>query len=406
MAQLIERTGGLNIDPEADPKIAPVGMGDFIWANAQVGVENSSSNSIYRMAKQQLVIDKDSPVYTGEDILKMHPDSDVGKQMKSTSTVRGNELELLLEREQERRERDLIIQHGNTGFFRSAVGFVAQAVPIIFDPVDIALTMGFGKLVGLSKLGVNVASKFSTKLSANIAEAVTTNVITEAAFVQPARMLEKQDADFADGMLNSVIAGVGFPVATGLAGEAFRRFLKPAKSNPELIDKVANVFKAVDQQSDLNLRPNVTDVMDYNLKKELPNLETRLDESRTRLNETPDDVTIKQEIEELETDIKEIKSKPDMTDDELRKRANSEENEFGYDPETLEKYRNTQPLDEQAKVVEEQLTTNMERVKDLEKQGMLDAADLKQVEEVRMIQQKASLLDTAYKAAIHCIGGK
>lgn len=95
-----------------------------------------------------------------------------------------------------------------------------------------------------------------------------------------------------------------------------------------------------------------------------------------------------------------------MPDDELRKRANSEENEFGYDPETLEKYRNTQPLDEQAKVVEEQLTTNMERVKDLEKQGMLDAADLKQVEEVRMIQQKASLLDTAYKAAIHCIGGK
>jgi len=335
-------------------------LSDVVSAQFELGLKTAETGSIMKMIdleKAERTDDVTDPL----TLNKMFPDVDVSFN-EPTSLAKA---ELINKNAQERRRLQHVIANGDDSFTTTALGMAAGFAAQMIDPIGIAAgiaTAGVAKGAGIYKAMAKTYLGRSV-LARNIAEGVVGNVVSEAAFVIPGQIANREDINAYENITNAVVGGMAFPVVAAAARKAFG-YIKNFNSSEQFEKTFA------------------------------------MTEARMEAGKTPH---LSQEEIQL-VDRSEV-SADSMDPVELRKKVNSEDQGMYYDPEITDKL---ETIDEVADISDIVIHAE-ERFNEIETNAFgnkLEDSDLAEVKEIRAQSQKEiQINDEVMRMATACVRG-
>jgi len=354
-----------------------------------------------------------------EEINKMNPDweSPADRRM---SEAQVEEISL---RNKVRRQRNEIIMSGGDSLINKAVSFGASMIPQLLDPIGMAINFSVGagaiKLLGGALKGTKVAGylakpvlqtnpvsgavtqTFKKTVLTEIAEGVSGNLLSEAAFVVPASRQEQADVDTYKSFVNAVSAGIMFPAAVKGIGKTFDafKFLKKKITGAPPIEK-AQVL--VEQQIQSGKRADISDYVAAEKKNSLPELK----EQRQALIE---EGAPAERINEMTKTIDEIENMEVLDRETVIEKANSRKEDIHYDPVSDEMYEaalmDTEYKERGPEILNSFDEADLE-LKQKEVDGLISAEDAVTLSELRDTRKNLDKYSEMLKAVFHCVKGK
>lgn len=299
----------------------------------------------------------------------------------------------------EKIELQKVIQRGGDSTVNSLItfgtGLLAQAV----DPINILSGVGISRVMAAGLIrGVQLSN-----LSRNIVAGVAGNVITEAAFVIPASLQDREDINLYENLAHAVAGGVAFPaVLAGIKGTY--KVLKGLT-----VDQMSKALTLTEIKMDSGRSPEISNEELMFLGDKTPDkLNAKLDDLELRrkllVEEKFDTTEIDAEIEVVGNDL--IESEKFLFDDvDMREQANDKQRDMFYNEKAEEAVRDIDDIEEIPR--SEQIEAGSElRIKN-ELVDKLDEVELGQVKQIvsdANIQVKT--MNLAIEKASGCLGGR
>lgn len=371
-------------------------------ASFEQGIDFAETSSIVRMLELSSLESEDD-ITNHQELNKMFPQIDVPFNKPTSLAV----AEEMAHRADKRMERATIIANGDPdSIAHSVVSFGANMIPQALDPIGIVAGIfvggGIGKAIGMFK-NAGKAAQLSRKaqLAKRMAEGVVGNVISEVAIVNPATRQEQADVDTYQSLSNAVIGGLAFPVIlTGLSKSL--SFIKDKAKGSDILTKATSLVEA---QMQMGKRGNADEYINAERQALLPELRDELSQMEA-VKGGPEMVTA---IDDLRAEIAEIEGLPKPDRQKVAEKANSPEEDLYHNPEavkaTVEAERNldTEDIDSALK---SKLEESDDLIDTLKKEGVLEEADIKELETIRAELKSAEKVDEMMKAATVCLRGK
>lgn len=338
---LIDLQNGVNFDPDYSPNINKIsGIADIATASFQLSFKDAETASLVRTFENNAV-ERDDDVLPPEELNKMYPISNPFNAPMSKAKA-----ERIYKEHKEREELQTIIQRGNGSLAQSIVSFGSSIAAQAVDPIGIGIGLVTGSLATKAIAKAATFSKTAEALTAaikagknpllrNIAEGVTGNVISEAAFVMPNSIQERRDIDSMNNIMNAIYGGAGFPIALKSIGLGFKHLSKVM----DLTEMRMNAGKkAFGSAMEIEAASRyVSDELDKNIKaieSELP----KIKDEELALKRSQELEGLKQHKKEIETELaKEV---------EIRQKANAPEQDLYYSKYAEEEVNKFDPNEE------------------------------------------------------------
>lgn len=305
-------------------------------ASFELAFKDTTGQRLYRMANTYEKSDNGEMI----DPVELNKEYQFEKPIAEPMTR--EQFDYLKENDMERQALSQIIQRGKGGAMETALNVGSSIAANLFDPVDLALSVGTGwgiaRLAGKGVLGAKAAMAaksavggYKAGLGVRIAEGVGTNLATEMTVGVASTVMEQRDLQTDEMLTNSVVGGLAFPVAISALGYS-------AKQMGKLFDGMAGRFSA-----DKNALPSIEEVElftnkisdDLNIKEQSLIAEQKSLLERYNKGEEALAPEINNKMEELAT-VKSAKAEVEAVKNDhvrLREDANKPDQNIGYDPE-------------------------------------------------------------------------
>lgn len=311
-----------------------------------------------------------------------------------------------------RRERANIISNGDPdSVAHSVISFGANMIPQALDPVGIAAGIfiggGISKATGMFKSMKSAAQvSFKAKMAKRMTEGVIGNVASEVLIVNPATRQEQADVDTFQSVSNAVIGGLAFPLILGSIGKG----IEMIKGGPKGADILTKTGTLSESQMQMGKKVDVTDYLNAErialLDKHKAELESM---QKSGLGKGASAERVAKKIEDLETEIKATEEIPVQDREKIAEKANSPEEDLYHDPKAVDAIAEGQrnlDTEDVTQAFKKRMEESETLIQTLKKEGVLDEADVKELEAIKADLDSVDKIDEMMKAATVCLRGK
>jgi hypothetical protein len=406
---------------------------EVMQASAQEGLESAETFNLYRYARRKLIEHKAEDIVDPEKLNEEFPGMDIPFVKPMSYTLAKD----MFERTQRQRERQMIIARGDQGIIQGVANFGAMAVPQMLDPVNVGMSFFGGAgiikgLAGAAKVGyklnkVNTAMRMEKaarnlqKLSGFKKKALEMGAGTagaafsEFAIIQPSTEADKMDYSLHDAMMNSMIGGLGFPLAMeGLAAGA-KGLNKSMQFMSKSIPRMEKALTYVEQTLQSGKKVNTEALVKSTAQGEMPKVQKRVERLQTEVDvlskiEKPNkkqrkqleakQKKLKKATEELE-EVTSVRGEEPVNGVRAREEVNSFENDMYGSPDDVETLAKMEKMADEADMMYDKKMK--ESINELVEDPEI-AANPKEAQELKKAVDNVDELNNVYKSIINCVG--